>query len=172
MKLPFHYFLPHWCTCQASSLNRRRSLFRALAKYSVMRTGYRWFGRGRGRGLGYGRGMGFGRGLGPNLSPYCRRFPGMPRGWWANPASSSQTVPPSTWDQPYRPSSLLPQYPQQNIPQYQYMQTAHETSYPQSFMQNISTHMSCAYFNNGICALRGMPVPADGPVCSSFTPRL
>ncbi|MBS7626746.1 hypothetical protein KEJ51_06905, partial [Candidatus Bathyarchaeota archaeon] len=21
--------------------------------------------------------------LGPNLSPYCRWFPGMPRGWWA-----------------------------------------------------------------------------------------
>ncbi|MEM3061348.1 MAG: hypothetical protein QW265_02960 [Candidatus Bathyarchaeia archaeon] len=41
-------------------------------------------------GRGYGRGLGLG--LGPNLSPYCRWFPGMPRGWWANPSYTTQTM--------------------------------------------------------------------------------
>gem|GEM_PF-3295946 len=35
-------------------------------------------------------------GLGPNLSPYCRWFPGMPRGWWAY---QSQSYPQTTYPQ-------------------------------------------------------------------------
>lgn len=35
---------------------------------------------GRGRGIGWG-----GWGWGPNPYPFCRRFPWLPRGWWAFP---------------------------------------------------------------------------------------
>lgn len=72
----------------------------------------------------YGRkyGMGLGLGLGPNLSPYCRWFPGMPRGWWTNPNYMIQT-PTSLPPVPYPLSNI---YPPQNAsfsqPMYQQSQ--------------------------------------------------
>jgi hypothetical protein len=40
--------------------------------------------RRRGRWFGWGGGMGCGPGYGGgNPYPYCRRYPWMPRGWWA-----------------------------------------------------------------------------------------
>jgi hypothetical protein len=41
------------------------------------------YGRGFGRGYGRSYGLGFGPGFGPNPYPYCRRFPWLPRWWWA-----------------------------------------------------------------------------------------
>jgi hypothetical protein len=71
-----------------------------------------------GYGRGYGRGLGMG--LGPNMSPYCRWFPEMPRGWWANPAYASQmTAPPrNAMSQPnygIMPSQMAP-YSMQEYP--------------------------------------------------------
>ncbi len=125
--------------------------------------GYRWSGRGRGLRLGYGRG------LGPNLSPYRRWFPGMPGGWWANSAYSGM-MPPSMWGQPYY-SQRSPSYlPQQNTLPYQQMQPTQPVSYPQAFT-SAPVHMNCAYFNNGVCTLRGASVPASGSACQSFIPK-
>lgn len=50
----------------------------------------------------YGRGLGLG--LGPNLSPYCRWYPSMPRGWWADPAYASQTALPQLQPAPMWPT--------------------------------------------------------------------
>jgi hypothetical protein len=53
--------------------------------------GYGVYGGGYGRGYygsGYGQGVGwfgFGRGIG-NPYPFCRRFPWLPKWWWAYPA--------------------------------------------------------------------------------------
>ncbi len=57
----------------------------------------------------YGRGLG----LGPNLSPYCRWYPGMPRGWWADPAYASQTAFPQIQPTPAWPrfQNAFNQYP-------------------------------------------------------------
>jgi len=52
--------------------------------FTVIHMSYGVYGRGYGRGLGLG--------LGPNFSPYCRWYPGMPRGWWANPTYASQVA--------------------------------------------------------------------------------
>ena len=124
--------------------------------------GRRWGSQGRSsQGFGYGPGQGFGRGMGPNQSPFCRQFPDRPRGWWANPAYSNP---------------MPTQYPQQEANQYQYMQPPaflqppQPPSPPQFSMQGLATHTNCAHFNNGLCTLRGAPVPANGPACPSFAP--
>jgi hypothetical protein len=101
---------------------------------SVMHMSYGLYGRGYGRGLGLG--------LGPNFSPYCRWYPGMPRGWWANPAYAQQVAPqsppmmnsPSYENMPYEypsqvayppqaptvPSITPPQFQSAMIPQQPY----------------------------------------------------
>ena len=118
-------------------------------------------GRGLGQGLGYGSGQGSGRGPGPNPSPFCRRFPDRPRGWWANPAYSNVATTP---------------YPQQIVPQYQYvrppqyMQPSELLSYPQPPLQSLVTHMNCVRYSNGLCTLRGTEVAPNGPTCPSFAP--
>jgi len=127
--------------------------------------GYRWFGRRRGFGLGYGRG------LGPNMSPYYRWFPGMPRGWWANPAYSSMTSPPMSGS-PYYSRQFPPQLPQQSMTSYEQMQPPQPASYPQTFTESTPLHMNCVYFSDGVCALGGMPVLPYGVACPNFTARL
>lgn len=127
----------------------------------------RWFGRGAGygrgmgQGFGYGSGQGFGRGLGPNLSSSCRWFPDRPRGWWANPAYSNLGT---------------TQYPQQNVPEYQYMrppqymQPPEMLGYPQQPVQGFATHMNCMHYSNGVCTPSGAAVPPNGQACPNFTP--
>ncbi len=56
--------------------------------------------RGRG-GFSQGFGRGFGRGFGPNPYLYCRRFPWLPRWWWAEPTGYYQPYTPYGYYQPY-----------------------------------------------------------------------
>ncbi|MEM3528268.1 MAG: hypothetical protein QXI59_08090 [Candidatus Bathyarchaeia archaeon] len=67
-------------------------------------------------------------GLGPNLSPYCRWFPGISRGWWAYQAYPQNVPQPMNimgqpnpgifpgQAQPYSPyQANIPSPPQQNL---------------------------------------------------------
>jgi hypothetical protein len=118
------------------------------------------FGRGSGQGFGYGSGQAFGMRQGPNLSPFCQRFPDMPRGWWADPAYSNVTT---------------TQHPQ-NALEYQYarrpqqMQPPELLGYPQSQEQSFSTHMNCVHYSNGFCTLRNVAVYPNAPACRNFAP--
>jgi hypothetical protein len=119
--------------------------------------GYGWFGRGWG--------------FGPNLSPYCRWLPWLPRWWWANPAYASM-MSTYAWGQPNYPQYSPYYLPSQGTLPYQWMRPTQPVSYPQAFTARMPVHMNCAYFSNGICALRGVSVPPTGPACQSFIPRV
>ena len=121
----------------------------------------------RGRGLGYDRGLGLGL-----RSGYGRSL-GL------------------SWGRGFRQGLLLYGYPNQAYPQ---QLAPYNTAYPQQhpsytlqapinyqqpYQQQTSvqtgltaTHMNCAHFFNGTCTLRGTPVPANGPACQSFIPRV
>jgi len=76
--------------------------------------GYGYFGPGYGRGLGFsGRGFGYygwGRGMG-NPYPFCRRFPWLPRWWWANPAYGLPYANYSPYYYQYMPQQYMMPYP-------------------------------------------------------------
>ena len=59
------------------------------------------YGRGYGLGYGSGYGRGYGLGYGPNPYLYCRRFPWLPRWWWAQPYGNYQQYTPYEHYQPY-----------------------------------------------------------------------
>lgn len=121
----------------------------------------------RGRGLGYGRGLGLG------LRSGYGRSVGL------------------SWGRGFRPGLSLYSYPIQAYPQ---QSTLYNTAYPQQhpsytlrapntyqqiYQQQPSiptsltaTHMNCVHFNDGICTLRGISVPANGLACQSFTSRV
>jgi hypothetical protein len=127
---------------------------------------FRRFWRARGLGLGYGRGLdfgfglGYGRGLGlgwrrgfrAGFSPY--NYPSQPimqqQPSYATPYSSQYSSYPM--QTPYGSQQLYPPKP----------------STPTTVT---AVHMNCAYFNNGVCSLKGTPVPANGSACQSFIPR-
>lgn len=151
----------------------------------AMRRG-RW-GRGFGLGMGLGGGFGAGRGMGawPGPSPLGYspwRGPSWPYGAPPSPYAGYGAPPFNPWypptptmpflmqRQPYYPQQLPPQYSPQEFP-YGYARPFQPVAYPQPSARSVAIHMNCAHFNNGVCALRGAPVPPNGPACPSFTPR-
>ena len=148
-----------------------------------MRRGRWGRGFGLGMGLGGGFGAGFGRGARPGPSP-LGYSPWQGSGWpyggafspyagYGAPLPSPRYLPMPflMQKQPYYPQQLPPQYPPQAFP-YRYAQLPQPVAYPQPSARSVAIHMNCAHFNNGICALRGAPVPPNGPACPSFTPRI
>jgi hypothetical protein len=124
---------------------------------------FRRFGRARGFGIRYGRGLGIGytgglglgwkRGLGTRFLPYGYYYP-----------SYTHQYPPYAVSNPSQYASSPMQVPfgyQQLYPQK-----------PSTGTTLTAVHTNCAHFNNGFCTLKGSSVPANGPACPSFTPRI
>jgi len=129
---------------------------------------YQRFGRHRGFGLRFGRGFGL------NLTPYYGYFPETKRGWWTNPMHSSISQIPIQeqlqHSQQINPKYLR-QYPQRNIPPYQYMKPVLQTSYQKGSVQSMRTHINCVHYQNGFCFLNNIPVDPKESACQSYAPR-
>ena len=110
----------------------------------------------------YGRGMFMGM-----ANPYL--------GYGGAPSPISYT-PPLPMSYPtqrplYYPQQLTTPQSQNIFPYYSMQQGQPSGYYPQS-RRGIPVHMNCSYFNNGICTIRGTPVPANGAACPNFTPKI
>mgnify|MGYP006977944529 CR=1 FL=1 len=82
----------------------------------------------------------------------------------------------------YNPQSYAPQFTRSQFFQqpplplnqrspYNFTQTSSQLNYLQQ-LQYLQSHANCIYFNNGICALKGIQVSADGVACKNFTPKI
>jgi hypothetical protein len=124
---------------------------------------YRWFGRGRGFGLGYGHGLGIGYNRGLGL--------GWRRGFRTGFLPYGNSYQPYTQQSP----SYAVSYPSQYTSYSRQTQFGYQQPYqhqPSTGTSLTAIHMNCTHFNNGFCTLKGSPVPANGPACPSFTPKI
>ncbi|MEM2988792.1 MAG: hypothetical protein QXU06_02620 [Candidatus Bathyarchaeia archaeon] len=133
----------------------------------------RW---GRGFGAGAGQAMGAGGGFGsragwagpwPGAGPFSYLPPWQRPGWVYGRGAIA-------WNAPQGPShaqqGALPPA-QQGFPIPYHGRPVAPIGLQAPFARP-PAHMDCAYFNGGICALRGMPIPANGTACPSFAPRI